>query len=239
MPRWMVSHGSPTLRESLGSAARRGRCLRCYPKPVMNCRNCGAPMELMGARRYYFCRHCGSFHFPEAVDEGVRVLSRPANPRSCAVCRNPMARALLDEVHEVEYCENCRGVLLPRSHFAEIVQRRRAWATSPPVPPEPLNPRELQRVVRCPACARQMATHPYYGPGNVVLESCEACDLVWLDHGELRQIVDTPGRDRGSREQPAVRRGREAPSAGDVNARRYARSSSASVDLSDLFDLLS
>jgi Zn-finger nucleic acid-binding protein len=45
-----------------------------------------------------------------------------------------------------------------------------------------------------------METHPYYGPGNVIIDSCAACDLVWLDFGELTQIVDAPGRDRGSRE---------------------------------------
>jgi hypothetical protein len=43
-----------------------------------------------------------------------------------------------------------------------------------------------------------MEVHPYYGPGNVVIDSCSACDLIWLDHGELKQISDAPGRDRGS-----------------------------------------
>jgi hypothetical protein len=47
-----------------------------------------------------------------------------------------------------------------------------------------------------------MATHPYYGPGNVVIDSCESCDLLWLDFGELKQIVDAPGKDRGTRQLP-------------------------------------
>ena len=47
-----------------------------------------------------------------------------------------------------------------------------------------------------------MVTHPYFGPGNVVIDSCEACAHVWLDFGELRQIVDAPGKDRGNREMP-------------------------------------
>jgi len=46
-----------------------------------------------------------------------------------------------------------------------------------------------------------MATHPYYGPGNVVIDSCGQCELIWLDFGELEQIVAAPGKDRGSREQ--------------------------------------
>jgi hypothetical protein len=47
-----------------------------------------------------------------------------------------------------------------------------------------------------------MATHPYFGPGNVVIDSCEPCELVWLELGELKQIVDAPGKDRGTREMP-------------------------------------
>jgi Zn-finger nucleic acid-binding protein len=39
--------------------------------------------------------------------------------------------------------------------------------------------------------------HPYYGPGNVVIDTCSRCDLIWLDFGELKQIADAPGRDRG------------------------------------------
>jgi Zn-finger nucleic acid-binding protein len=46
-----------------------------------------------------------------------------------------------------------------------------------------------------------LLAHPYYGPGNVVVDSCTTCDLIWLDFGELKQIVDAPGRDRGLREK--------------------------------------
>jgi len=28
----------------------------------------------------------------------------------------------------IEYCQACRGLLVPRRDFAEIVRRRRAWA---------------------------------------------------------------------------------------------------------------
>ena len=49
-----------------------------------------------------------------------------------------------------------------------------------------------------------MDVHPYYGPGNVVIDTCSACDMVWLDYGELKQITDAPGQDRGTRMAPAT-----------------------------------
>ena len=42
-----------------------------------------------------------------------------------------------------------------------------------------------------------METHPYYGPGNIVIDACIQCHLLWLDPGELKQVLDAPGRDRG------------------------------------------
>ena len=156
-------------------------------------------MDLLGVRRYFFCRHCGSFHFPEPLDEGVRVLQRDQGPASCGACKSLLSNATLDEVYDVRYCARCRGVLLARAHFAEVVERRRAWAASPPVTPSPIDRRALQRPMTCPACSSAMSTHPYYGPGNVVLDTCDTCDLVWLDYGELTQIAEAPGRDRGRR----------------------------------------
>lgn len=159
-------------------------------------------MELFATRGYFFCRYCGSFHFPETVaDDGVRVLAETAPPLPCPVCEHPLAHAMLDESFQVRYCGNCRGALLPRTSFAAVVQKRRAWASDQPAAPVPIDRGELERQVSCPACTKRMETHPYYGPGNVVIDSCLRCELIWLDFGELRQIVAAPGRDRGSRGQ--------------------------------------
>ena len=37
-----------------------------------------------------------------------------------------------------------------------------------------------------------MDAHFYAGPGNVVIDSCEECSLIWLDRGELMHIVHAP-----------------------------------------------
>lgn len=160
-------------------------------------------MELFERRRYYFCRYCGTFHFLDTADmDGVHVLERGTDARPCPVCTTPLAKSLLDNSHVVQYCDGCRGVLLERTSFAHAVTERRAWATGQPTAPQPIEQRELQRKLVCPSCGAPMEVHPYYGPGNVVIDTCARCDAVWLDFGELRQIADAPGRDRGSRNVP-------------------------------------
>jgi Zn-finger nucleic acid-binding protein len=152
----------------------------------MNCRNCGAAMELFDRRRYFHCPHCDSFHFIETPErEGIRVLGPLRDAAACPLCQAALQRALVDDVHPVDHCEQCRGMLMPRGIFGAMVAARRARAVGPGVPPRPLSPRELERQITCPACRARMDVHPYYGPGNIVIDTCSQCDLVWLDHGEL------------------------------------------------------
>ena len=162
-------------------------------------------MELFATRGYFFCRYCGSFHFPESAnDQGVKVLADAAGPVPCPACSKGLATATLDGAHAIHYCRNCRGLLLARGSFGDVIRMRRAWATGPPVDPAPVRQDELKRVASCPSCRNRMATYPYYGPGNVVIDTCDECNVVWLDFGELKQIVDAPGQDRGGRERSAA-----------------------------------
>jgi Zn-finger nucleic acid-binding protein len=84
------------------------------------------------------------------------------------------------------------------------------------VEPLPVDRRELHRHLTCPKCRGRFETYPHLGPGNVVIDNCVRCDLIWLDFGELRAIEQAPGSDRGSRQLPRVDEEyiREGPSPG-------------------------
>src|SRR5262245_5443168 len=171
----------------------------------MNCQNCGAAMALVESRRYFRCRHCGSYHFHQSVEaDGIRIIGHLPDAPKCPVCAPGMAHALLDDHHPIDFCARCRGVLLPRQTFAGVTYTRRAWATSPPAEPVPLEREAMHRELACPKCGGRFETYPHYGPGNVVIDSCAKCDVIWLDFGEMQQIVDAPGRDRGSRHAPRI-----------------------------------
>jgi Zn-finger nucleic acid-binding protein len=161
----------------------------------MNCVNCGAPMTLVDRRDYFCCDYCSTFHFPqpaEASADGVTPLGQPSDA-DCPVCQVPLVEGAIDG-NRVLYCETCRGVLLGGEDFMRIIAKRRAERVGPPAKPAPLNPEELERRVDCPICSGTMEVHPYYGPGNVVIDSCARCRLIWLDHGEIAAIERAPGR---------------------------------------------
>jgi Zn-finger nucleic acid-binding protein len=153
-------------------------------------------MLLVRDRDYFFCEYCGSFHFPQPEDDGVRLLDEAPEGLDCPICNLHLNRASLDG-NRVYTCHNCRGLLIPLLVFGETVKRLRARAKGPADKPRPLDPKELERRISCPNCHTPMGTHPYFGPGNIVIDTCMACGVLWLDPGELRQVIDAPGRDRG------------------------------------------
>ncbi len=153
-------------------------------------------MSLVPERDYFFCLYCGSFHFPTPSPEGVRILSEEPLKVHCPVCNENLFRASIQRFPAV-YCQKCRGVGMAQFVFGQAVLYLRARASGPSDPPRRLDPSELERHVHCPSCGQWMLTHPYAGPGNIVIDTCGTCGLVWLDHGEFRQVIDAPGGDRG------------------------------------------
>jgi Zn-finger nucleic acid-binding protein len=196
-------------------------------------------MELFDRRRYFFCRHCGTFEFLERTDgDRIQVLERRSDALPCPLCRALLAKALLDGRYSVQYCERCRGVVLERASFADAVVGRRAQATGPGMQPTPLDRKELERRVTCPSCRTMMEVHPYFGPGNVIIDTCGKCDLVWLDFGELKQIEDAPGQDRGRLPRAIV--APDVPAAsGDPVLEGATEAATASVVLTLLGSILS
>jgi Zn-finger nucleic acid-binding protein len=151
-------------------------------------------MELVRDRDYFVCQYCNSFHFPTPSKEGVRSLGQTSGV-TCPACQRELELASV-KGRRILHCPNCQGLLTKRPTFLRIVRERRNEAEVPPDPPRPLNRAELDRTLICPFCDRVMDTHPYYGPGNVVLDSCAHCGVIWLDFGELGIIVNAPGADR-------------------------------------------
>jgi Zn-finger nucleic acid-binding protein len=71
--------------------------------------------------------------------------------------------------------------------FATIVRERRAKRPTGESTSS-FSPDELKRSLKCPKCRQRMDTHPFYGGGRVVVDTCPKCTLIWLDAGELAVI---------------------------------------------------
>ena len=160
----------------------------------MNCTHCQTKLVQVFGQTHHHCPGCGRFDFPDTIEESSdRIkLSGRSTPFQCPSCHVELAIGSLDAT-EVCVCERCRGFVIDSQSLADVIRgRRSAWA-GPDDAPIPMNAVELDVRQSCPACLQFMEAHPYYGPGTVVIESCIACHLTWLDHGELARIVRAPG----------------------------------------------
>lgn len=111
----------------------------------------------------------------------------------CPRCENQPLEVGNIYKYQVCFCPQCLGFVIDSPTFGMMVNVLRAAYNGPEDKPVPIDPNQLHINVNCPTCLEEMATHPYYGPGNVVLDSCPGCVLSWLDNDELTAIMRAPG----------------------------------------------
>jgi Zn-finger nucleic acid-binding protein len=152
----------------------------------MNCPSCGAPMRLKSDMESLRCEYCQSVYLPDKNDDGVRVLDELADEQ-CPLCNLQLVQAVLAKT-PILYCKKCGGMLVAMGALEDLIGELRAEQASG-TPAKALDQDELRRTIQCPHCHRRMEAHLYAGPGNVVIDSCEECCMIWLDRGEARRIA--------------------------------------------------
>ncbi len=128
----------------------------------------------------------------QSSSEAIRVTDRPAEV-ACPRCATEMVFGELLKT-KVVVCAKCHGVMIQNALFGEVVEHLRQIYDGPDNQPTPIEPSELEIAANCPACWKKMDVHPYCGPGNIVIDSCRDCHVVWLDGDELTRVIRGPGR---------------------------------------------
>ena len=93
---------------------------------------------------------------------------------------------------QVICCTHCHGLLIAMDDFMAAVEELRSRHETAAYTGQPPDWHDLDQRTMCPKCRAQMDTHPYCGPGNVIIDTCESCSVNWLDYGELQRIVRAP-----------------------------------------------
>ena len=153
----------------------------------MNCPNCGAPMRVKSDMVSFRCEYCLSVYLPEKNDDGVRVLDELADEQ-CPLCNLPLVQAVLAKT-PILYGKKCGGMLVAMGALEDLIAELRVAGQGSLAKPSAYDPDELRRIIQCPRCHRRMEAHLYAGPGNVVIDSCEECCMIWLDRGEAKRIA--------------------------------------------------
>ena len=155
---------------------------------TIGCQKCGGTAEVVAGQQYHNCVYCGSLIQLAEISEDRILPTGITLDCSCPTCDQPMQTGLIEKRRAL-FCGACFGILIRHADFAGIIQERQARRSGrEPAEPRPIDPESFKRQIECPACRQKMETHPYYGPGNIVVDTCSACGYLWLDHGEMSRV---------------------------------------------------
>jgi len=123
------------------------------------------------------------------IIDNVEVGSETTN--TCPGCQAMLSDGAI-QGKAVLYCAKCRGLLVSIDKFLPVIEFLRALASPTGSDIQPRDNSDADRKFPCPMCGKTMTGHPYGGPGNVNIDTCEPCSVIWLDHDELQRIVMAP-----------------------------------------------
>lgn len=159
-----------------------------------NCPACGAPLTVRPDTEGFECGYCHTVFFPGEQHDGVAVCSEPSESKlNCPICFQPLVSANIAKI-PILFCNQCQGLLSAMPVLPALIDERRSVVERAAVQ-TPADRGDLKRVIQCPKCNARMDTHFYAGPGNVVVDTCDGCLLIWLDRGELTRIAHAPDED--------------------------------------------
>ena len=161
--------------------------------PKMNCKTCHSSQNQLENGEACTCPDCEPNDVPKNGQEQLTGMGQQTD-FLCPKCSESNLQVGDLFGTQVCYCDECYGFVIDRVSFGELVDKLRAAYDGPDDAPIKIDPAELHMVCQCPACSERMDTFNYYGPGNVILDSCETCKLTWLDQNELVKIIRAPGR---------------------------------------------
>jgi Zn-finger nucleic acid-binding protein len=161
----------------------------------MTCPNCGAATLLDRDRGVFHCDYCGGEAVPPIGDDGVQLLGE--TKLACPSCEAMLSDGRIEQ-RDLLYCEKCRGMFLGMADLMPLVNTLRVWHNRPSFALRRPSDQGERLPRKCPRCSQAMDHHPYGGPGNILIDSCERCAAVWLDQGELQRVVSAPDREQVS-----------------------------------------
>jgi len=161
----------------------------------MRCQFCSAPMPTQGFI-CQFCRKRNSLNMStlpkvEIVDEDDKY--------NCPVCENELENINIGSKKKVliQHCSKCDGVFIKENIMKQIIEKQtvdRQKFDHLMVRFIQNNPRHASstkdKYKKCPICAKMMQRYNYGAVSGVILDRCLNQHGIWLDAGELKQIIE-------------------------------------------------
>ncbi len=109
---------------------------------------------------------------------------------TCPVCKVPLTNMSYDGVSFAE-CPQCAGIWLHRDGLKQLKAQNVEHLNQIDVMNVPQKVAVSQpAIMDCPECGYAMERFRYMIDSPVMLDCCNTCDGLWIDDGELTQMVE-------------------------------------------------
>ena len=156
------------------------------------CSSCSAPLPA----KSIICSYCNTRNDIDLSVPVKKVEISFASDRICPDCRINLRSVDVGKNGSflVEKCFECYGLFFDNQELERMLEERMKnsyWIDYYKVHSLLQNPRHHDAVVyrRCPVCSELMQRKNYKKHSGVIMDVCEA-DGVWLDAGELKQLLE-------------------------------------------------
>ena len=107
----------------------------------------------------------------------------------CPRCETAMTVIQMEGV-EIEHCENCGGICLDYGELDMVADDMTGSLEYSTLTDDKLETNDGRLLIACPKCAVSPAMRKieFLGVGDIVLDRCDSCGVIWLDKDELDQI---------------------------------------------------
>lgn len=158
-----------------------------------NCRNCGAVLPVGSL----VCDYCETRQDIDLKGIHEYTVTAPESKRTCPRCNKPLATIDLDvgEKFLIERCNDCLGMFFDPGEVEALLDKSVS----------PVHHIDFSRLnaiiaakrhadypisyVKCPVCEKMMNRINFGSKSGVIIDKCREHG-VWLDGGELRQLME-------------------------------------------------
>ncbi len=105
----------------------------------------------------------------------------------CPLCSTELRRTTYEGL-PLFACDTCSGYLVATNRVSAIERRREKNAEDLMQEAAPAKLKDNQEALRCPRCRGRMMKEFAKSPAEFHIDTCERCDVVWFDAGELALI---------------------------------------------------
>jgi Zn-finger nucleic acid-binding protein len=162
-------------------------------EPMARCKNCSAPIE----GYQVVCTYCGSRNDIDLTGIHEFTTRQPDAQRLCPRCNLPLTTIDLqiEGPFYIERCETCMGLFFDPGELPFLLEKTVThvftidYLRLKDLSKEVRRRESMVQYIKCPVCQQLMNRVNFGARSGVIADQCREHG-VWLDGGELKQLMD-------------------------------------------------